>query len=281
MVLVPSELDRDTTFGPCRPVRGPKAPGRGTFEGVRVAALYDIHGNLPALEAVLEEVRQARVDRIVVGGDVLPGPMPRETLSCLLGLEIPTQFILGNGEVAVLEHMAGRVPSAVPEAYRPIIRWNAEQLPAEYEQTIAAWPKTFSMEISGLGDVLFCHATPRNENEIFTRLTPEDQLLPIFSGVGRRFVICGHTHMQFDRMIGEMRIVNAGSVGMPFGEPGAHWLLLGPGVELRRTAYDLAKAADRIRATTYPQAEDFASRNVLKPPSEQQMLELFSRVALK
>jgi len=248
---------------------------------VRIAALYDIHGNLPALEGVLEDVRQAGVDRVLVGGDILPGPMPRETISCLLGLEIPVQFILGNGEVAVLEHMAGRVPSAVPEAYRPIIRWNAEQLSAEYERTIAAWPKTLSVEIVGLGDVLFCHATPRNENEIFTRLTPEDQLLPVFSGTRARLVICGHTHMQFDRMIGETRVANAGSVGMPFGEPGAYWLLLGRGIELRRTAYDLAKAADRIRATTYPQAEDFAARNVLKPPSEQQMLELFSRVALK
>jgi predicted phosphodiesterase len=248
---------------------------------VRVAALYDIHGNLPALEGVLEDVRQAGVDRVLIGGDILPGPMPRETISCLLGLEIPAQFILGNGEVAVLEHMAGRVPTAVPEAYRPIIRWNAEQLSAEYERIIAAWPKTVTVEIAGFGDVLLCHATPRNENEIFTRLTPEDQLLPVFSGTRARLVICGHTHMQFDRMIGEMRIVNAGSVGMPFGEPGAYWLLLGPGIELRRTTYDLAKAADRIRATTYPQGEDFAARNVLKPPSEQQMLELFSRVAPK
>jgi predicted phosphodiesterase len=248
---------------------------RGTFEGVRVAALYDIHGNLPSLEAVLEEVRQARVDRIVVGGDVLPGPMPRETLSCLLGLEIPVQFILGNGEVAVLEQMAGRAPSAVPEPYRPIIRWNAEELPAEYERITGAWPKTLSVEVSGLGHVLFCHATPQSEDEIFTCLTPAEQLLPVFGGAPG-LVICGHTHMQFDRTIGETRLVNAGSVGMPFGERGAYWLLLGPGIELRRTTYDFAKAADRIRATSYPQAEDFAANNVLKPPSERRMLELFT-----
>src|SRR5579864_3047169 len=128
---------------------------------------------------------------------------------------------------------------------------------------------------------MFCHGTPRSDTEIFTRLTSEKRLLPIFDGVKVSTVICGHTHMQFDRIIGGTRVVNAGSVGMPFGEPGAYWLLLGPGIELRRTPYDLAKAADRIRATTYPQAEDFAARNVLKPPSEQQMLELFSRVALK
>jgi predicted phosphodiesterase len=246
-----------------------------------VAALYDIHGNLPALEAVLDEVRRARVDRIVVGGDVLPGPMPRDTLACLLGLDIPTQFIVGNGEVTVLEQMAGKVPSAVPEPYRPVILWNAEQLSTDYERAMAAWPMTLTAEIAGLGEVLFCHATPRNENDVFTRLTPEDRLLPIFSVVSASVVVCGHTHMQFDRVIGQTRVVNAGSVGMPFGERGAYWLLLGPGVDLRRTSYDFVRAADRIRATAYPQAEQFATQNVLKTPSEEQMLAAFSRVPPK
>jgi predicted phosphodiesterase len=248
---------------------------------MRIAALYDIHGNLPALEGVLDEVRRAHVDRIVVGGDVLPGPMPRETLECLLSLDIPTEFIIGNGEVAVLEQMAGEVPAAVPEAYRPIVRWNAEQLCTEHQRTIAAWPKTLALDIAGLGEVLFCHATPRNENELFTRLTPEERLLPVFGCVRSSLVVCGHTHMQFDRMIGRARVVNAGSVGMPFGVPGAYWLLLGPGIDLRRTSYDLAKAAGHIRGTAYPQAEEFATQNVLNPSSEEQMLETFSRASLK
>ena len=91
--------------------------------------------------------------------------------------------------------------------------------------------------------MLFCHATPRNDNEIFTRLTPEEHLLPIFARLNADIVVLGHTHMQFDRMVGTVRVVNAGSVGMSFGEPGADWLLLGPDVQLRHTRYDLAKAA--------------------------------------
>jgi predicted phosphodiesterase len=248
---------------------------------MRVAALYDIHGNLPALEAVLEEIRRLEVDRVLVGGDILPGPMPRETFACLLDLDIPAQFILGNGEVAVLEQTAGREPAAVPEAYRPIIRWTAQQISSEQEQQMAAWPKTLRVDIPRLGEVLFCHATPRDENECFTRLTPEEKLLPIFAAAGAPVVICGHTHMQFDRMIGTTRVVNAGSVGMPFGEPGAYWLLLGPDIQLRRTNYDLAKAADRIRATRYPQAQESAEGYVLHPPPEQQMLEAFTRASLK
>jgi len=248
---------------------------------MRLAALYDIHANLPALEAVLDGVCRAQVDRIVIGGDVLPGPMPRETLACLLKLDIPVNFIYGNGEVAVLEEMAGKEPSRVPEQYRPIIRWNAQQLGPEDGRFLRSWPKTLPFEIPGFGKVLFCHATPRNENECFTRSTPEDRLLPVFAGVDAAVVICGHTHMQFDRMVGRIRVVNAGSVGMPFGEPGADWLLLGPDVQLRHTRYHLADAAERIRATNYPQAEDFAMRNVLQPPSAGEMAEVFAGTELR
>jgi predicted phosphodiesterase len=248
---------------------------------MRVAALYDIHGNLPALEAVLQDVRQAGVDRVVVGGDVVPGPMPRETLACLLGLDVPVQYIQGNGEVAVLAAAAGKDLGTLPAQAREAVCWTARQLTAEYGQLLASWPGTLRLELDGSAAVLFCHATPRNENECFTRLTPEDRLRPVFDGLDVPLVICGHTHMQFDRTVGRIRVVNAGSVGMPFGEPGADWLLLGPGVQLRHTPYDLARAAERIRATKYPQAQEFAERHVLRPPSEEAMLEVFARAELK
>jgi putative phosphoesterase len=247
---------------------------------MQIAAIYDIHGNLPALEAVLKEVRQADVDQVVVGGDVVPGPMPRETLTRVLDLDVPAHYIQGNGEVAVLAELAGTDPGSLPEQAREAIRWTAIQLDAKHERLIASWPKTLRLAVAGIGDVLFCHGTPRNENDCFTRLTPEDRLVTLFEGLDVPLVICGHTHMQFDRTIGRIRVVNAGSVGMPFGAPGAYWLLLGPNVELRCTPYDLTKAAERIRATSYPQAEDFAARNVLQRPSEAEMLNAFARVEL-
>jgi len=248
---------------------------------MRVAALYDIHGNLPALEAVLQDVRQAAVDLVVVGGDVLPGPMQCETLTCLLELDVPVRFIQGNCEVAVLAQVAGADPASLPEQAREAVRWSAQQLRPEHERFVAGWPKTCRVEIDGLGHVLFCHATPRNENEIFTRVTAENRLRPVFEGVNAALVVCGHTHMQFDRTIGSTRVVNAGSVGMPFGEPGADWLLLGPDVQLRHTSYDLPNAAERIRETSYPQARDFAERYVLQPPSEGEMLHVFTQVELR
>ena len=243
--------------------------------------LNDIHGNLPALEAVLDEARAARVDRVVVGGDVLPGPMPHEAIARLLALDTPVQFIHGNGDRVVRAQMNGQEPAEVPEQFRDIIRWTAAQLSREDEQLIGGWPLTLRVRIPELGDVLFCHATPRNDVEIFTRLTPEERLRPIFEAADAPLVVCGHTHMQFDRTVGKTRVVNAGSVGMPFQDPGAYWLLLGPAVQLRRTAYDLEKAAAAVRRTSYPQAEDFASRSILKPPTEAATLEAFKNAELK
>lgn len=240
---------------------------------MRVAALFDIHGNLPALEAVLEEMREAQVDRVVVGGDVVLGPMPRETLMRLLNFGLPTQFIRGNCESSVLATMTGIESNSTSERYRAIDRWTAQQLQPEYTQLFVDWPLTLRLTIDGLGEVMFCHATPRDNNEIFTRLTPEDRLLPIFAGLNVNVVVCGHTHMQFDRLIGTVRVVNAGSVGSPFGKTGADWLLLGPDIVFRNTRYDLAKAADLVRNTDYPEAQEFAMESILQPLSEEARLE--------
>jgi predicted phosphodiesterase len=244
---------------------------------MRIAALYDIHANLPALEAVLNEIESAKIERIVVGGDVVPGPMPRETLMRLRSLSIPVDFLYGNGEIAVLAQMAGEEPVGVPQAHRQVIRWTSDSLGPLDREFLGAWPKTLQLHVNEIGSVLFCHATPRDENECFTLLTPEDHLRPIFEAVGAHVVVCGHTHMQFERRVAGVRVVNAGSVGMPFGDPGAYWLVIGPDIEFRCTPYDLQTAAARIRDTHYPEAEDFAVHNVLNPPSQSEMLKILTR----
>ena len=247
---------------------------------MRIAALYDIHGNLPALEAVLKEVQQLAVDQVVVGGDVAPGPMPRECLEQLIALPMPTTFIHGNGESALLAVERGEEFPHLPAFVRELARWTVEQLPSSFLELVAGWPPTYTASTDGLGDIFFCHATPRNDTEIFTRLTPEEVLRPIFASIRPAVAVCGHTHMPFDRQIGDKRVLNAGSVGMPFGRSGADWLLLGPDIELRHTDYDLAEAAERIRRTNYPQANDFAANNVLNPPSEEAMLMRFKDAEL-
>ncbi len=126
--------------------------------------------------------------------------------------------------------------------------------------------------------MLFCHATPRSDTQLFTRLTPEERLIPAFENLTAPLVVCGHTHMQFDRMIAGTRVVNAGSVGMPYGEPGAYWLLIGPEVQFRHTLYERTPAAARILATDYPQAQVFAANNVLRIPPEAEALAVFTQM---
>jgi len=245
---------------------------------MRVAAIYDIHGNLPALEAVFNEVCAEKVDCIVVGGDVVAGPLPSETLGFLQDIRIPTHFIHGNAESELLRCVKGEEPGGLSEIANEEAHWLAQTLGPDQKQFVSSWSSTVELEIEGLGQVLFCHATPNSDIEIFTRLTPEEKLAPIFDELAVSLMVCGHTHMQFDRVISGTRIMNAGSVGMPFGRTGADWLLLDKDAEFRHTNYDLANAAERIRRSNYPHAEDFAANNILQAPTEDQALEMLTQL---
>jgi putative phosphoesterase len=249
---------------------------------MRIAAIYDIHGNLPALEAVIDDIRAEKVDLIIVGGDALAGPMPLETLMLLrdISIEIPTQFIHGNAESELLRYLRGEDVNGLSDRANEEVQWVAKKLGADQAQFLANWPLTVQVETDEWGEVLFCHATPRNDIDVFTRFTPEAKILPIFKNLTASVVVCGHTHMQFDRTIGGVRVVNAGSVGMPFGltQTRANWLLVGQEIVFRRSEYNLNRAADRIRQSDYPEAEDFALNNVLNTPSEALAMEMLTRL---
>lgn len=227
----------------------------------RVAALYDIHANLPALEAVLDEVGDA--DTILVGGDFSRGPMPVETVDRLRSLGERARFIRGNADR----------PAAGEGA------WEMELLGRERLDFLAGLPETVTMDVEGLGGVLFCHGSPRSDEDIVTAVTPDDRLGRILEGVAERLVVCGHTHHQFDRAAPGARIVNAGSVGMPYeGRPGAYWAMLGPDVQLRSTAYDVDAAAAAIRATGFPDADELVA-TLREPPTAGEVARYFESLA--
>jgi predicted phosphodiesterase len=222
---------------------------------VRVAALYDVHGNVDALEAVLAEVEASDVDQIVFGGDIVAGPFPRETLEVVRSLD--AHAIRGNADV--------------PTTVAPEAAWVWKQLDEEETAWLGALPGSVVLD-----DVLYCHATPRSAEEIVTELTTDERLAELLTGVVQPLVVAGHTHMQLDRSVGPVRFVNAGSIGMPYeAEPGAYWALIGDGVEFRRTDYDREAAAAAIRASGFPPAEDFADENVLRVPSREEALAAF------
>jgi predicted phosphodiesterase len=211
---------------------------------VRVAALYDVHGNIAALEAVLAEVESEEVDAVVVGGDVLWGPFQSECIAALRARD--AMFVAGNCERDVL--------AAVDESSA----WCRDQLSPEELDLVAGWPATVELELDGLGAGVFCHATPRSKDEILTRATQDADVAEALAGTEADLVVCGHTHVQYDRRVdGVPRLVNAGSVGLPYqGEPGAFWALLGPEVEHRRTSYDVEGAFASLAGSGFPSAEE-------------------------
>ncbi|GHO97058.1 DeoR family transcriptional regulator [Reticulibacter mediterranei] len=255
---------------------------------MKIAALYDIHGNLPALNAVLVELEEVQPDLILIGGDIVFGPLPRQTLERVLQLGERVRFIHGNGDCEIVATFDGqplnrRYLPPISEKGQQEAQWVAGQLTHAQRNFLASLPDQLVLEITDLGNTLFCHATVRSDEEIFTPLTSDERLNAIFSQVKQDFVVCGHTHIQFERTIGNLRILNAGSVGMPAAaQPGAYWLLLSSeGYEFRHTPYDGEAAAQVIRAAGNPLAEEFVKNNVLSVPTIKAMSENLERLANK
>jgi predicted phosphodiesterase len=242
---------------------------------VRVAVLNDVHGNLPALEAVLAEVEREQPDAIVFGGDIVAGPMPGETLERIRALR-QARLIRGNADREALEFRRGARREAVGLA--DLV---AERLTDDDAAFLESLPLTITLDLDGLGPTCFCHATPRDDEEIFLERDPDEVVAGMLAGTDEEVVVCGHTHMQVDRRVAHWRVVNAGSVGMPYErEPGARWALLGPDVELRRTEYDRDDAARRLREAVGSRAEDSSViETMLRPPSREDVLDFFAQLA--
>jgi putative phosphoesterase len=229
---------------------------------VTVAALYDVHGNLPALEAVLAEVEAAAPDLIVIGGDVAAGPLPGETLD-RLGRLPNVRWVMGNADRKLVEAFdAGARPEDTEDPIERLDAWCAQRLTREHRDLLASFEPVVHAD-----SVLFCHGSPRSDEEMITAVTPPERLAPMLDGVAEAVVVCGHTHHQFDLRAQAKRVLNAGSVGMPYeDEAAAYWLWLGPGPELRRTDYDVAAAAERMRAGGLPDIDEVMLRESLLEP---------------
>jgi putative phosphoesterase len=239
---------------------------------MRVAVLSDVHGNLPALEAVLADVERSGVERIVLTGDIAAGPLPGETLDRLIALGDRVVWVRGNADRAMVEAFDRTAGSdAVPEDIAA-----GELLTKAQRDLLAGLPLTVTLEVDGLGSVLFCHGTPRRDDEVVLVDSPPSRFEAVLGGITADAVVLGHTHMPFARLVARRWVINPGSVGMPYGHDGAAWALLGPTVELRQTAYDATAAAEQLRRSALPSAAAWVEEYVLHHYSDIEALEAFT-----
>jgi len=238
----------------------------GTFE--RLACLADVHANVAALEAVTSSDEFATVDAVAFLGCLTTGPEPQAVLECCARLPVPTYFLAGNGERSVLEFAKGKKIDDWPTG-----PWIVERHGAEGVATVRSWPIGLIASVSGLGTVRLCHGSPRSDIELFTPRTLVARLLAATRDVDERVVVHGHTHIQYGRTLGEIRVVGPGSVGLPYtlGPFGARWAILGPDVQLVETPYDIDAARNRIVAAGFPDPRFLESLE--HPPSPEEIIE--------
>lgn len=237
---------------------------------MKILALYDIHGNTDALEAVLGDPRAASPDAVVVGGDAVPGPFARATLDRLQALDVPVHWVRGNGEREVAEAAHHHEPPSDDLSGRTSAL-SAIELGPECALPLGQLPLT--LELDG---VLFCHASPRRDDEMLTRLSSPEHWEQALAGVRATLVVGGHTHQQDDRAVGDTRFVNGGSVGMPYeGDGAARWLWIEDGrPHLRQTEYAAAVAGERILAAGWPD-RDSITASLLDPVDPMVVTRLF------
>lgn len=240
---------------------------------MKILALYDIHGNVDALDAVLADPRSAGADVVVVGGDTVPGPFARACLDRLRSLPVPVRWVRGNGEREVAQAARERV--AAPEGMAAVTAARTAQELGSDALALGDLPVT--VEVDG---VLFCHASPRRDDEMLTSLSPESRWREALSGTRAPLVIGGHTHQPDDRTVDGTRFVNAGSVGLPYdGAGAATWLWVADGTpEPRRTRYDAAGTGAGMLAAGWPDAESVTAA-LIDPVEPGTITRMFEQLA--
>src|SRR4051794_33177324 len=211
---------------------------------MRVAALADVHGNAPALEAVLAEVADEQVDLIVFCGDLTWGPLPNETLEVVRALASPVRFVRGNADRMIGVHLDERG------------MWLAAQHDPQATAFVNGFPESVVADVDGLGPTRFVHGSPRSDEECVTPRTPPERVAEFMAGIPERVIVTAHIHVSYDRRVGDVRLLGPGSGGRPYeGRRGARWAILGPDVDPRETQYDHEAAAERYRASGIPGAD--------------------------
>ncbi|HEX4057021.1 MAG TPA: metallophosphoesterase family protein [Galbitalea sp.] len=238
-----ASVPASVTDGPL-PVR--VVPG----EHAKIAVLSDVHGNVPAFAAALTEIAEADVEGVAILGDLTWGPQPVEILAMVDSLGMPAWCNRGNAERALIDMASGDRPTE-----RPVDQWMIDTHRPDGVAALTAFAHSTSVEVGAIGSIRFCHGSPRSDIELLTPATSAAQLAEVTKGVSERTIAHGHTHLQYQRVVGEHTVFGPGSVGIPYGtegRPGARWALVTDAIELRVSEYDIEESIEIARSVGYP-----------------------------
>jgi putative phosphoesterase len=244
-----------------------------------VAVLSDVHGVLPVLDAVLAEPEVAGAELIVVTGDHAAGPQPVEVLDRLRALGDQALLVRGNADRELVALAHGE-PSTLGDAAYGVDSWAAQQLSPAHVRSLAGLPHPVTLDVQGFGPVVFCHGTPRDDDEVVLVDTRLERWADVFADLPSdvRTVVCGHTHMPFIRLVDRRLVVNPGSIGMPYGRAGASWALLrGGAVTLHHADIDIDAAIESVVAASgYPDRRAWAEEYLRAVNSDVDALTAFA-----
>lgn len=260
---VPGRVPGSVTDGPL-PVR--IVPG----EHVRIAVLSDVHGNVPAFTAALAEIAVAGVEGVAILGDLTWGPQPLEILAMVDALDVPAWCNRGNAERAVIDMASGERPTE-----HPVDQWMIDAHGPEGVAALTAFAHSTSVDVGAVGPIRFCHGSPRSDIELLTPATSATQIAEVTSGVPERTFAHGHTHLQYQRVVGEHTVFGPGSVGIPYGtegRPGARWALVSDAIELRVSEYDIEESIRIARSVGYPGLVNY-EKYLRNPPTRDELIE--------
>jgi predicted phosphodiesterase len=238
----------------------------------RLAVIGDVHGNAVAFAAVLEEIRADPPDLVVINGDLSWGAEPETTLE--LADSVPKAvFVRGNAESALLRLAQG-------EASEPTETeaWMVQQHSPGRIAEIEGYAGAVSATVDGFGRVFLCHGSPRGDQEIVTPETPDERMHALLAGTQLDVLVTAHVHLQFEREVLGITSMNAGSVGLQYGDtPAAYWAEIGPEIRLCRTPYDVDEAERRVRSSGIPTADRIV-QTLREPPSAEEVIEHAERL---
>jgi predicted phosphodiesterase len=239
-------------------------------EFARIAVVSDVHGNVPAFAACLADIAAADVAGVAILGDLTWGPQPREILAMVAELGVPSWGIRGNAERAVIDMAAGTRPTEVA-----VDQWMIDEHGSDGVAVLAGFAASLSVDVGSIGRIRFCHGSPRSDIELLTPATSATLIAEVTLGVPERTIAHGHTHLQYQRSVGQHTVFGPGSVGIPYGtdgRTGARWAVASDAIELRVSSYDIEESIDIARRVGYPGLPNY-EKYLRTPPTLDELVE--------